>query len=79
MIKNGTAKKIMGGLAEKAKVSIRNIRREANNSLKKDLKDKKIGEDELKNFEKKIQNSTDKQTSELEKRLAEKEKEIMTI
>ena len=72
-------KKIMGGLAEKAKVSIRNIRREANDSLKKNLKDKKIGEDEQKNFEKKIQNSTDKQTSELEKRLAEKEKEIMKI
>ena len=72
-------KKIMGGLAEKAKISIRNIRREANDSLKKDLKDKKIGEDELKNFEKKIQNSTDKQTSDLEKKLAEKEKEIMTI
>ena len=72
-------KKIMGGLAEKAKISIRNIRREANDSLKKDLKDKKIGEDELKNFEKKIQNSTDKQTSELEKKLEEKEKEIMTI
>ena len=44
----------MRGLAEKAKVSIRNIRREANDSLKKDLKDKKIGEDELKNFEKKF-------------------------
>ena len=72
-------KKIMGGLAEKAKVSIRNIRREANDSLKKDLKDKKIGEDELKNFEKKIQNSTDKQISELEKKLEKKEKEIMTI
>ena len=72
-------KKIMSGLSEKAKISIRNIRREANDSLKKDLKDKKIGEDELKNFEKKIQNSTDKQTSELEKRLVEKEKEIMTI
>ncbi len=72
-------KKIMGGLAEKAKISIRNIRREANDNLKKDLKDKKIGEDELKNFEKKIQNSTDKQISELEKKLEEKEKEIMTV
>ena len=72
-------KKIMGGLAEKAKISIRNIRREANDTLKKDLNDKKIGEDELKNFEKKIQNSTDKQTSELEKKLEKKEKEIMTI
>ena len=72
-------KKIMGGLAEKAKISIRNIRREANDNLKKNLKDKKISEDELKNFEKKIQNSTDTQTLELEKRLEEKEKEIMTI
>ena len=72
-------KKIMGELAEKAKVSIRNIRREANDNLKKNLKDKKISEDELKNFEKKIQNSTDTQTLELEKRLEEKEKEIMTI
>ena len=59
-------KKIMGTLAEKAKVSIRNIRIEANDNLKKDLKDKKIGEDESKNFEKKIQNETDRQISELE-------------
>ena len=72
-------KKIMGELAEKAKISIRNIRREANDKLKKELKDKKIGEDESKNFEKKIQNQTDKQISELEKKLAEKEKEVMTI
>ena len=72
-------KKIMGGLAEKAKVSIRNIRREANDKLKKDLKDKKIGEDEGKKFEKKIQNITDNQITELEKKLKEKEGEIMTI
>jgi len=72
-------KEIMGGLAEKAKVSIRNIRREANDSLKKSLKDKEISEDELKNSEKKIQNLTDKQITELEKKLEEKEKEIMTI
>jgi len=72
-------KKIMGGLAEKAKVAIRNIRREANDQLKQDLKDKKVGEDEWKKSEKKIQNLTDKQISELEKKLKEKEKEIMTI
>ena len=72
-------KKIMGGLAEKAKVSIRNIRREANDLLKKDLKDKKIGEDECKKSEKKIQGLTDNQISELEKKLEEKEKEIMTV
>ena len=72
-------KKIMGELAEKAKISIRNARREANDNLKKDLRDKKIGEDELKIFEKKIQDLTNKQTLELEKKLKEKEKEIMTI
>ena len=72
-------KKIMGGLSEKSKVSIRNIRREANDNLKIDLKDKKIGEDEFKNSEKKIQQLTDAQISELEKRLEEKEKEIMKV
>ena len=72
-------KKIMGELAEKAKVSIRNIRREANDKLKKDFKDKKIGEDESKKSEKRIQNITDNQISDLEKKLSEKEKEIMTI
>ena len=72
-------KKIMRGLAEKAKVSVRNVRREANDNLKKEHKDKKIGEDDLKNYEKKIQDFTDKQISELEKRLEEKEKEIMKI
>ena len=72
-------KKIMGEQAEKAKISIRNIRREANDNLKKDLKDKKIGEDELKSLEKKIQNLTDGQILELENKLKEKEKEIMTV
>ena len=72
-------KKMMGGLAEKAKVAIRNIRREANDILKKDLKEKKIGEDEFKNSEKKIQNLTDEQIKELDKRLDLKEKEIMTV
>ena len=72
-------KKIMGTLAEKAKVSIRNIRREANDVMKKNLKEKKTSEDEFKKYEKSIQNSTDAQISELEKRLKEKEKEVMTI
>jgi len=72
-------KKIMGTLAEKAKVSIRNIRREANDNLKKELKEKSISEDECKKSEKKIQNITDQQISELEKKLEKKEKEVMTI
>ena len=48
-------RKIMGTLAEKAKVSIRNIRREFNDKLKKDFKEKKISEDERKKLEKKKQ------------------------
>ena len=72
-------RKIMGTLAEKAKVSIRNIRREFNDKLKKDFREKKISEDESKKLEKKIQNLTDIQISELEKKLTAKEKEIMTI
>ena len=72
-------KKIMGEQAEKAKIAIRNVRRVANDVLKKNLKDKNIGEDEFKNFEKKIQNLTDKQILELENKLTEKEKEIMTV
>ena len=70
---------LMGGLAEKSKVSIRNIRREANDKLKQDLKDKKIGEDESIKAEKKIQNLTDAQILELEKKLKVKEQEIMTV
>ena len=72
-------KKIMGGLAEKAKVSIRNIRREANDRLKKDLKEKAISEDECKNSEKKIQDITNKQIDELDKKLELKENEIMKV
>ena len=72
-------RKIMGTLAEKAKISIRNIRREFNDKLKKDFKEKKISEDESKKSEKRIQNLTDAQILELEKKLAAKEKEIMTI
>ena len=72
-------KKIMGTLAEKAKVSVRNIRREANDRLKKEFKEKKISEDESKNTEKKVQNLTNDQIAELEKKLLDKEKEIMTV
>ena len=50
-------KKIMGNLAEKAKVSIRNIRREANDTLKNNLKEKAIGEDEFNKYEKKNPNT----------------------
>ena len=72
-------KKIMGSLAEKAKISIRNIRREANDLLKKELKDKKIGEDECKSSEKKIQEITDKKILDVDNKKKLKEKEIMTV
>ena len=51
-------KKVIKSMGEKCKVSIRNIRREANEELKKLLKSKEIGEDEEKSFEKNIQNLT---------------------
>jgi len=66
-------------MGEKCKVSIRNIRREANEELKKLLKSKEIGEDEEKSFEKNVQIITDKHISIVDDKAASKEKEIMTI
>ena len=71
--------KILKNMGEKCKVSIRNIRREANEDLKKKLKDKIISEDENKNFEKNIQKLTDLNIVNIEKILSEKEKEIIQI
>ena len=72
-------KKLIKGMGEKCKVSIRNIRRDANDELKKLLKLKEIGEDEEKTFEKKIQNITDKHIQIVDDKVSTKEKEIMTI
>ena len=66
-------------MGEKGKISIRNIRREANEELKKKLKEKLISEDESKNFEKNIQKLTDSNIEIIEKILSEKEKEIIQI
>ena len=71
--------KILKGMGEKGKISIRNIRREANEDLKKKLKDKSISEDENKTFEKNIQKITDTNIDNIDKILAEKEKEILQI
>ena len=71
--------KILKNMGEKGKVSIRNVRREANEELKKKLKDKVISEDENKNFEKNIQKLTDLNIQNIDKILAEKEKEILQI
>ena len=71
--------KVLKNMCEKGKVSIRNIRREANEDLKKKLKDKTISEDNNKNFEKNIQKLTDSNIENIEKILIEKEKEISQI
>ncbi len=71
--------KILKNMAEKNKVSVRNIRREANEELKKELKDKKLTEDESKNFEKNNQKLTDDHISKIEKITTEKEKEILQL
>ncbi len=71
--------KILKNMGEKGKVSIRNIRREANEELKKKLKEKKISEDENKSFEKIIQKLTDTNIENIDKILSDKEKEIIQI
>ena len=71
--------KVLKNMGEKSRVAIRNIRREANEDLKKKLKDKIISEDNNKNFEKEIQNITDLNIENIEKILSEKEKEISQV
>ena len=72
-------KKIVKSMGEKCKVSIRNIRREANDDLKKLLKDKETSEDEVKKNEKIIQEFTDKNIKIIDDKVVSKEKDIMTI
>ena len=72
-------KKVIKTMGEKCKVSIRNIRREANDDLKNLLKSKDIGEDEEKKFEKIVQTFTDDHIKKIDEKVDSKEKEIMTI
>ena len=72
-------KKIIKSMGEKCKVSIRNIRREANDNLKSLLKKKEISEDDEKKNEKEIQVLTDNHINLIDERVSSKEKEIMTI
>tara|TARA_B110001452_G_scaffold17584_1_gene14262 strand:+ start:1699 stop:2250 length:552 start_codon:yes stop_codon:yes gene_type:complete len=72
-------KKVIKSMGEKCKVSIRNIRREANDDLKSLLKDKNISEDDEKKFEKIIQTSTDEHIKKIDDKVSSKENEIMTI
>ena len=77
--RRGELKKLIKSIGEKCKVSIRNIRREANEDLKKLLKSKDIGEDEEKSHEKKVQLITDEHIKLVEEKISSKEKEIMKI
>ena len=72
-------KKVIKTMGEKCKVSIRNIRREGNDELKKKLKSKEISEDDEKKFEKIIQTYTDNFVKKVDEKVIIKEKEIMTI
>ena len=72
-------KKLIKSMGEKCKVSIRNIRREANDELKKSLKSKSISEDDEKKYEKIVQNVTDQHIKQIDEKIISKEKEIMTI
>ena len=72
-------KKMIKSMGEKCKVSIRNIRREANDELKTLQKSKDISEDDEKKFEKIIQTFTDEHIKIIDQKVEAKEKEIMTI
>ena len=72
-------KKLIKSMGEKCKISIRNIRREANDDLKKLVKDKEISEDDEKKYEKTVQTFTDVHISIIDQKVESKEKEIMTI
>lgn len=71
--------KVVRGEGEDAKVSVRNIRRDANEHLKKLLKDKEIGEDDERRSQDEIQKLTDKYVAEVDKALQVKETDLMAI
>ncbi len=77
--RRGEMKKLIKGMGEKCKISIRNIRREANDELKNKLKSKEISEDDEKKFEKSVQLFTDNHIKKIDDKIISKEKEIMTI
>ena len=72
-------KKMIKSMGEQCKVSVRNIRRDANDTLKNMMKAKEIGEDEEKKEEKNIQFITDDNIKKIDEKILSKEKEIMTI
>lgn len=71
--------KLVKSEAEDAKIAIRNIRRDANEVLKKLLKDKACSEDDERRAQEEVQKLTDKFVAEVDKLVAEKEKEVLTV
>lgn len=71
--------KVVKGEGEHAKVAVRNLRRDANEQLKKLVKDKAISEDEERRAQDEVQKMTDRCIAEIDKVLAVKEQEIMTV
>jgi len=71
--------KVVRGEAENAKVAVRNIRRDANNSAKELEKEKEISEDDLRRAEEQIQKLTDKKVARIDELLEEKEQELIEI
>ncbi|MBV8467888.1 MAG: ribosome recycling factor [Burkholderiales bacterium] len=71
--------KVVRSEAEDSRVAVRNLRRDANEQLKKAVKDKEISEDEERRAVDDIQKLTDKHIAEIDKQLADKEKELLTV
>lgn len=71
--------KVVGKYAEEAKVQIRNVRRDANDQLKKDEKNGELTEDESRGFQNDVQTETDKHIKEIDELTKEKEQEIMEV
>lgn len=71
--------KVVRAEGEDAKVAVRNLRREANDALKKLVKDKEISEDDERRMQDEVQKLTDKYVSDIDKIVAQKEAEIMTV
>jgi ribosome recycling factor len=71
--------KVVKNEGEQAKVAVRNLRRDANEQFKKLLKDKALSEDEERRSQDEIQKLTDRNVAEIDRILAEKEKELLTV
>lgn len=71
--------KVVRSETEEARVALRNVRRDANDQMKRAIKDKEISEDDERKGQDEIQKLTDKYIAELDKQLADKEKELLTV